>query len=83
MTKAWRAQQARRQQPAKSVATLPEQPAFAPPTPQHIDVPTPPHNGVDYVDATMISPQLQDLVKVAGLVSAAEQSGLVKRVYEN
>mgnify|MGYP000520621731 CR=1 FL=1 len=83
VTNAWHAQQAQRNQPAKKIVAPPPQVPFAPPSQQHIDVPTPPHNGVDYVDATMISPQLQDLVKVAGLVSAAEQSGLMKRVYEN
>ncbi len=83
-TKAWHAQQARRRQPVVKVAApISNEPTFTPPPPQHIHVPIPPHNGVDYVDATMLGQQLQDVVKVAGLVAAAEQSGLVKRVYEN
>lgn len=84
VTKAWHTQQARRRQPAvKTTVSISPESTFTPPPPQHIHVPIPPHNGVDYVDATMLGQQLQDVVKVAGLVAAAEQSGLVKRVYEN
>ncbi len=84
VTNAWHAQQARRKQPTvKATAPTTHEPTFTPPPPQHIHVPIPPHNGVDYVDATMLGQQLQDVVKIAGLVAAVEQSGLVKRVYEN
>ena len=83
-TKAWHAQQARRKQPSVTVAaSTTNAPTFTLPPPRHIHVPIPPHNGVDYVDATMLSTQIQDVIKIAGLIAAAEQSGLVKRIYEN
>jgi len=84
VTKVWHAEQAQRKQPtAKAAVPTNSEPSFTPPPPQHIHVPMPLHNGVDYVDATMLGQQLQDVVKVAGLLAAAEQAGLVKRVYEN
>lgn len=67
---ATRQQRVVREARTERVSATPAVRTFTPPSPQHIDVPTPPHNGVEYVDAQHVSAELQEMVKWAGLAAA-------------